>query len=66
MFPGLAFAVATLTASTDPDGGLTATSLGTLKTFITGTLGIALFALVVAGVAIAMGVRWLKKGAHQS
>lgn len=50
----------------DPDGGLTATALGDLKTFITGTLGIALFALVVAGVGIAMGVRWLKKGAHQS
>lgn len=65
MFPGLAFAGAVL-ASTDPDGGLTATALGSLKTFITGTLGIALFALVVAGVGIAMGVRWLKKGAHQS
>jgi hypothetical protein len=53
-------------AYVDPDGGLTATALGDLKTFITGTLGIALFALVVAGVGIAMGVRWLKKGAHQS
>jgi len=58
--------LAALLASTDPDGGLTASALGDLKTFITGTLGIALFALVVAGVAIAMGVRWLKKGAHQS
>ena len=53
-------------ASVDPDGGLTATALGDLKTFVTGTLGIALFGLVVAGTGIFMGIRWLKKGVHQS
>lgn len=53
-------------ATSDPDGGASTLAIDQLKTFMTGTLAIAFFALVVAGLGIAMGVKWLKKAQRQS
>lgn len=50
-----------LLAVVDPDGGATVQAIDALKAFVTGSLAGAFFALVVAGLGIAMGVKWLKK-----
>lgn len=54
------------TATGDPDGGASTLAIEQLKTFLTGTLAIAFFALVVAGIGIAMGVKWLRKAQSAS
>jgi hypothetical protein len=52
--------LASALSTVDPDGGLAASALGALLTFVTSTLGISLFSLVVATVALHMGLRWLR------
>jgi hypothetical protein len=37
-----------------------------LQTLFTGTIAVALFALVIAIVGVTMGVKWLRRGAHSS
>ncbi len=56
--------VAPANAAVDP-GTVTAITSGftDLTGLVTGTLAVALFGIVVAIVAITMGVRWLRKGA---
>lgn len=59
---------APLTTDPAPTGAETSITSGfaQLQSLVTGTLGIALFAIVVAGLGIAMGIRWLRKGAHSA
>jgi hypothetical protein len=51
-----------------PTGAETAINDGfaQLQGLVTGTLGIALFGIVIAILAITMGVKWLAKGASKN
>ena len=50
----------------DIDGGATADNLAKVQTFITSTVAPALFLVVLAGVGIALGVKWVRKGAKSA
>ena len=55
-----------LATTTPIDGGATAEALDSVKSFITTVVAPALFAVVLAGVAIAVGAKWIKKGANKA
>lgn len=50
-----------LLAALDPDGGASVAAIDRLKDFLTGTLAISFFALVVGAVGISFGYRWMIK-----
>jgi type IV secretory pathway VirB2 component (pilin) len=56
-----------LAATVTPiDGGATSDAVDQVKSFLTSTAGPAVFALAVIGIGIALGVKWLRKGAKSA